>query len=317
MNSSRSFRTILLALTAGALGAIGCVITVGEIDCSECSADAQPDSQCNSAFNPNTGLCECDDGYEFANPNDPNDFDCDLSEGKPGTGDCGTDPNTGTNASGQCVCRNGTVWCSNDPDDLTCCNPVETDDPTEPTDPTVEPTETDPTETGPQTDTDDTDGTDTDPTGVDESTTGDTGPADLPPCDADTEGQTACTNNGGVDSVEGGEAYRCEAGDWIPVDMDAECAFNGDDFAYGCYINESDEVTYFCGLGPGTDCSDADDACDGDTVLQSCLFGKLTNVDCEELCTGKEAKTQYDFGECRADEGPGCCCFDEGEEGCA
>ncbi|MBV1860015.1 MAG: hypothetical protein KUG77_16500, partial [Nannocystaceae bacterium] len=68
------------------------------------------------------------------------------------------------------------------------------------------------------------------------------------------------------------------------------------------------------GLGPGTDCSDADDNCSSDTLLQSCLFGKLTNVDCEDFCTGKEAKVQTDFGTCEA-KSLTCCCFDEGDEG--
>ena len=305
MTSSRSFRTILLALTAGALGAIGCVITVGEVDCSECSADVDPDPLCHSEFNTNTGLCECDDGYVFES-NASNNFKCEREESKPGTGDCGTDPNTTTNASGDCICTAGYEWCSSDPDDLTCCASGDTDP-----DPSVGSTSVDPTETTGDTDSD-TDATETD-TAAD-STSGETGPADLPTCDDTLEGQTACTNNGGIDSVEDGEAYLCQSGEWVEVDMNAECEFVGNDFAYGCYINDSDEVEYFCGDGPGTDCTDNDDACNSDTVLQSCLFGKLTNVDCEEFCTGEKAKVQTDFGECNADD-LACCCFDEGDEG--
>ena len=43
-------------------------------------------------------------------------------------------------------------------------------------------------------------------------------------------------------------------------------------------------------------------------------IGKLTNVDCEEHCTGKGAKVQTDFGTCEA-KSLICCCFDEGDEG--
>ena len=302
MTSSRSFRTILLALTAGALGAIGCVITVGEVDCSECNADVDPDPLCHSSFNDASGMCECDEGYVFESAA-ANDFECEREDSKPGTGDCGTDPNTATDANGNCICTAGFDWCSSDPDDLTCCPSGDTDP--DPTNTTVDPTDGT-GETG--TDTDVETGTDTD---VD---TDDTGPAELPACTDELEGQTACTNNGGVDSVEGGEAYLCQSGEWVVVDMNAECEFAGNDFAYGCYINDSDEVEYFCGDGPGTDCTDADDACSSDTLLQSCLFGKLTDVDCEAFCTGKEAKVQTDFGSCDADD-LACCCFDEGDEG--
>lgn len=310
MTSSRTFRTILLALTAGALGALGCVITVGEVDCSECSADVDPDPLCHSEFNSASGQCECDNGYVWENPNDPNDFECEREESKPGTGDCGTDPNTTTNANGDCVCTSGFEWCSDDPDDLTCCGSNDTENPTNAT--TEDTSDDTEGETDPGTDTEgDTDSSDTQ---ADTGTGGGTGPADLPTCDDTLEGQTACTNNGDVSGVEDGEAFLCQGGEWTAVDMDAECQFAGDDFAYGCYINDSDEVEYFCGVGPGTDCTDADDACSSETLLQSCLFGKLTDVDCEQFCTGDKAKVQTDFGTCDADA-LSCCCFDEGDEG--
>ncbi|MCR9159839.1 MAG: hypothetical protein ACE37F_05780 [Nannocystaceae bacterium] len=310
MTSSRSFRTILLALTAGALGAVGCVITVGEVDCSECNADVDPDPLCHSEFNEASGQCECDDGYDWENPNATDDFECERVDSKPGTGDCGTDPNTTTNANGDCVCVAGFDWCSSDPADLTCCGSNDTENAT-----TVDPSETTDTDAT-DTDTTDTDVTDTDTsdTQADTSTGGDTGPADLPTCDGTLEGQTACTNNGDVSGVEDGVAYLCEGGEWTAVDMDEICVFDGDDFAYGCYFNDNDEVAYFCGSGPGTDCTDADDSCSSETLLQSCLFGKLTDVDCEQFCTGKEAKIQTDFGTCDS-ESLTCCCFDEGDEG--
>ena len=78
----------------------------------------------------------------------------------------------------------------------------------------------DPSETTGETDTasDTESATDTQ---ADTGSGGETGPADLPPCDATLEGQTACTNNGGVDGVENGEAYLCQGGEWGAVDMDA------------------------------------------------------------------------------------------------
>src|SRR5690606_6296906 len=133
-------------------------------------------------------------------------------------------------------------------------------------------------------------------TQADTGSGGETGPAELPPCDATLEGQTACTNNGGIDGVEDGEAYFCQGGEWNEVDMDAECVLVGQDFAYGCYFNASDQVEYFCAAGPGTPCTGADETCSTDTLLQSCLFGKLTDVDCQAFCTGKQAKIQTDFG---------------------
>lgn len=308
MTSSRSFRTILLALSVGALGAVGCVLTVGAPDCTRCDAGQEPDPLCHSEYDATNDVCVCDEGYVFesSDPAGNNNFECERSDSKPPTGDCGSDPNNATDANGQCVCVDGWQFCTADPDDFSCCP----DGGTGSTDPTNATTES--TTGGTDTDVTDTDATDTD-TAAD-SSSGGTGPADLPECTGDLENQTACTNNGGVDGVEGGEAFLCQGGEWTAIDMDAECVFIGDDFAYGCYINDSDEVEYFCGQGPGTDCSNDDDNCSSDTVLQSCLFGKLTNVDCEEFCTGKEAKVQTDFGTCEA-KSLTCCCFDEGDEG--
>jgi len=310
MTSSRSFRTILLALTAGALGAIGCVITVGEVDCSECSANVDPDPLCHSEFNAATDSCECDPGYVFES-NDANDFECEREGPKPGTGDCGTDPNTTVNAAGDCECQVGFVWCSDDPDDLTCCGSADTDETTVAGTSTADPTggsESGIAETGTGTD------GDTDPV-ADTGSGGDTGPAELPPCDASLDMMSACTNNGGIDNVENGTQYMCLDGEWNLFDAETDCtALGTGDFSYGCYINESGEVTNFCGFGPGTDCTDDDDACATETLLQSCLFGKLTDVDCETFCTGKKAEIQTDFGECDPDTFT-CCCFDDGDEG--
>lgn len=309
MTSSRSFRTILLALSVGALGAVGCVLTVGAPDCTRCDAGQQPDSLCHSTYDAANDVCNCDAGYVFENsdPAGNSDYECERTDSKPPTSECGSDPNNATDAAGQCVCVEGWQFCSDDETDYSCC-PESGDTDTDPTNATTE------TSTTGETDTDVTDTDDTDSSA--DTTGGGTGPASLPECTADLEANSpfACTNNGGIDSVEGGESFRCAAGEWIPLDMDAECTLLGEDFAYGCYINDSDEVDHFCGVGPGTDCVDADDNCASETLLQSCLFGKLTNIDTEEFCTGKGAKIQTDFGTCDAKTLEPCC-FDEGDEG--
>ncbi len=310
MTSSRSFRTILLALSVGALGAIGCVITVGAPDCTRCDAGQEPDPLCHSEYDASNDVCVCDAGYVFesSDPAGNSNFECERTDSKPPTGECGSDPNNSTDAAGQCVCVDGWQFCTADPDDYSCCP----DGGTGNTDPTNATTES--TTGGTDTDVTDTDATDTDPS-ADASTGGGTGPADLPPCDATTDNTFACTNNGGVEGVEDGEQYVCADGEWTQIDLDQGCLDDGQgDFSYGCYIDKNDDVANFCGDGPGTDCSDADDNCSSETLLQSCLFGKLTNVDCEDFCTGKDAKVQTDLGTCEA-KTLSCCCFDEGDEG--
>lgn len=303
MTSATSFRSILLALSVGALGTLGCVLTVGEVDCSTCDNDPL----CHSEFN-SDGDCVCEDGYTWEDEDASNNFECDREDPKPGTGDCGTDPNAGMNAAGDCICLGGTSWCSNDPSDLTCCDMTGGSGPVP--DPTTgEPNETDPGETDPGE-------TDDPTTGADSTGGNDTNnPADLPECTAELENAAACTNNGDASSVEGSEAFLCQGGEWSPIDMDAECEFAGSDFAYGCYFNDADEVAYECGDGPGTDCTDADDACDGDVNLSTCLFGKLTTIDCFEFCTGDEAKVQCDEGVCDG-KSLSCFCSDEGGVDC-
>ena len=105
--------------TGGASGAD----STGEFvpDCSMCSAETDPDPLCHSEFNPANGTCECDAGYEWENPSDPNDFTCVQSEDEEPSA-CGAEgSNSTTNANGDCVCVEGYEWCTTDPDDLTCC----------------------------------------------------------------------------------------------------------------------------------------------------------------------------------------------------
>lgn len=90
-----------------------------EPDCSMCNANVDPDPLCHSAFNPATGACECDAGYEYETT-DPDDFTCILIGGGSGGADC-EDPNSSTDVNGNCVCNEGYEWCSDDPTDLSCC----------------------------------------------------------------------------------------------------------------------------------------------------------------------------------------------------
>lgn len=91
-----------------------------EPDCSRCSAEVEPDPPCNSSFNPETEQCECDLGYEFVS-DELDDFECEQSGGTDGGADCGSDPNVEVDANGDCTCVDGYEWCSEGPDDLTCC----------------------------------------------------------------------------------------------------------------------------------------------------------------------------------------------------
>lgn len=85
-----------------------------------CTQSDQPDPLCQSLFDPDTGTCVCAEGHEFADPNDPNDFTCVPSEDEPAV--CGAPgSNSAADANGDCVCLRGFEWCTNDPDDLTCC----------------------------------------------------------------------------------------------------------------------------------------------------------------------------------------------------
>jgi len=85
MSKLSPFQKLLWTASLGGLAAVGlgvgCVITVGPQDCSECG-----NTGCNSQ---QVGdQCLCDAGYEFAN-DDPNDFDCDRIPGKGGDANCG------------------------------------------------------------------------------------------------------------------------------------------------------------------------------------------------------------------------------------
>ena len=109
--------------TSGTTGRASGAESTGEFvpDCTMCSAEVDPDPLCHSSFNAANGTCECDPGYEWENPTDPNDFSCvQIEDEKPSA--CGAEgSNSTTNANGDCVCVEGYEWCTTDPDDLTCC----------------------------------------------------------------------------------------------------------------------------------------------------------------------------------------------------
>lgn len=109
--------------TSGTTGDASGAGSSGEFvpDCTMCSADTDPDPLCNSSFNAANGTCECDAGYEWENPADPNDFTCvQADEEKPSA--CGAPgSNSMTDVDGNCTCVEGFDWCTTDPNDLTCC----------------------------------------------------------------------------------------------------------------------------------------------------------------------------------------------------
>lgn len=109
--------------TSGTTGDGSGADSTGEFvpDCTMCNTDADPDPLCHSSFNAANGTCECDAGYEWENPTDPNDFACvQIEEEEPSA--CGAPgSNSTTDANGDCTCIEGYEWCTTDPSDLTCC----------------------------------------------------------------------------------------------------------------------------------------------------------------------------------------------------
>ena len=113
---SSSKRALLSVLFAAGTGiGIGCVISVSEGDASECGSILSHSHETSDG-------CECDDGYQFVNP-DPvgaNDFECEQIPGKPAGEACTEDNNI--ECGNQCCCDDGFEWCNPaDETDLTCC----------------------------------------------------------------------------------------------------------------------------------------------------------------------------------------------------
>lgn len=315
MNSTNAFRSILLALTLGGVAAAGCVITVGPLDCSECDSEALCHNHTGGDINGDGEAdCFCDAGYTWAEPSDPNDFECDRIPPKPDENNCIEDNSNVQN--GECFCNDGFVWCSDAPSDLTCCvdesqdSVGDTDNPTG--DPSVTEGETEPTSTSSETDSPTSTGTGSQTeTGVDPDTG--SGGSELPECNEQTNNMFACTNDN-PETPQNGAGFLCTDGTWTELDADAECQSSGFDFAYGCAIvNEGDPAEFVCGDGPGTDCTSDEDACVDATSLNFCLYGRLSTANCEAFCQDPNNKTTFDTGFC---EDAICECCDEGDEGC-
>lgn len=307
MNRSltKSLVSVLAGISAGI--SLGCLINVGS-GSQECGSPLSHSQIVGDD-------CVCDAGYEFEDPNDPDNFECDRIPPKPDSGQC-DEPNSHPVTDG-CQCDAGYNWCSDDPNDYTCCV-----DPNQNPDGTG--TDSDATDTlGTGTDT----GMTTDDPTVADSTGTDTGddmqfdpdPAD---CTAETEGVLFCSNTS-IGGLDDSRYYVCMGGAWVEdtTAVDESCAFDQFDFGYGCITNnEAGSIEFICGFGPGTDCEPGgDDVCVDTDVINGCLFGKLTQDSCATICNtiGDEEGATYDSGFCDASAGPAeCICCDSGEEGC-
>ncbi|MCY1062681.1 hypothetical protein [Nannocystis sp. SCPEA4] len=235
-----------------------------------------------------------------------------------------------------CYCDDGYEYCTDDPNDLSCCPIDETTSSPSVGTTTVEPTSTTtPTTTEPTTETEATSLPETTSTSTTEgtaSTTAETtegestttgGPECMgaqPPPDACSNGQFWCTMTEAC-GPEGSEVYRCEGNEWVlePNLAKDSCNFDGYDFAYGC-VDDGKNVEFVCGDGPGTPCDNADaPSCADQTNLNTCIYGKLAEFDCFVQCTevGDDMMTLYDHGFCGEDMGTSVClCCDMGEPGC-
>jgi len=288
--SLRQFLFFTLCFGGAGLGIFqGCEISIGTVDCSVCESDPA----CHNHVGPND-QCLCDVGYTRESPSDESNLRCERIPSKGGDNACNED-NTVFLEPDQCICRAGYDWCNpDDIDDLTCC--------------------LDNTQAGGETDPGDDAASDSD-TGSSES--GSMLPPPEPPddslCTPEVEGGLFCSNED-PDVIEGTLLWKCVSGAWIEDDEtgQSECEFLGEDFSYGCVAEPGvEEVTFFCGSGPGTDCTDADTTCSDGDLLHSCQYGKLTEVSCTAICRGEEESelTEFtEFGECV--EG-GCTCCDE------
>jgi hypothetical protein len=309
MSMSNPFPKLLWAVALGGLAGLGlgCVISVGQLDCSECG-----NTGCNSQVV--NDECVCDPGYQFADPDDPNDFDCDRIPGKAGDSSCGG--NDHIHVEGQvCVCDNGYNWCNpDDLNDLTCCE----DDDQAPGG-TQGHTSDDPT------DGDETEGATVDdtgePPGMCEETETPWNGVEPEPADCTEDGLVFCSNND-QEGPAGSRYWECTGGAWVESTTagDESCQFDNFDFSYGC-VDDGASVTFVCGVGPGTPCSGSEcNGCgsDGDTI-EFCEDGSLGADSCLRVCTedGDAQGVTYDFGSCVLSNGVAeCACCDEGDEGC-
>ncbi len=225
------------------------------------------------------------------------------------------DPNS-TLSNGECFCKAFYDWCKPDNlDDLTCCESQTSNSNSESN------TATDPSNGTGTTDEPTSGTTESIPTS---GTTGDpiecTVDADPPAsCDANTEFFLCLSATNTDCGPEGSKYYVCEGGSWVekPNGADESCVADGYDFGVGCH-DDGAMVVIDCGVGPGTACTTGSPAaCNGETSLEECIYGKLTATDCTAYCmeVGVDG-VQYDYGYCGDQRGTLCICCDEGDEGC-
>lgn len=307
MSTFSPFKKLLWTATLGGLASLslglGCVITVGPLDCSECG-----NTGCNSQQIGNE--CFCDPGHEFAN-SDPENFECDRIQGKGGDANCNGEPNTYV-VGDNCFCEDGYNWCSSDVNDLSCCEDdmqapgtggSGPDDPTEGT-------------------TGDTADETADETGEPDTCMEVEAPGngvEPNPADCTETGLVFCSNND-QEGPAGSRFWECVDGAWVenPDFLLQDCQASNFDFAYGC-VDNGVEVEPVCGLGPGTPCSGPEcDTCVDDDQIEFCADGKLGADSCSRICNedGVDGIT-FDTGICMSGDGTtDCFCCDAGDEGC-
>ncbi len=278
-----NFKLRLALLLGAATGlAAGCVVSFGPGNPSECGgtfSNSEPQDD---------GTCACDAGYDWCNPGDENDFECCELDS------CVSGSNNHVEGD-SCACDAGYEWCDpSDASNLDCCE--------------IPGGETG--EAGEATSGDgdgDGDG-DTSTSGDDEGT--------LPPetCSMDEEGASWCTKDDGDDPA-GSRYFFCMDGLWVEdtTFMDLWCVDGGEDFAYGCGYDGTDNLIY-CGSGPGTACTASTPAECADTdIIHECISEKLTATSCQTFCENglmNGLGEDFEFGECEVvDSVADCSCY--------
>lgn len=316
--TSPVYRTTLIKSALGGLIGLGlgCVITSGggtdECDCVACNSHVETSDENGDGVLD----CVCDEGYQWEDPNDDSNKDCEPAPPKPGSpSDCVEDYHV--QVGDQCYCVTDYAWCNpSDSDDLSCC----------------------PTTIGSGGPADDDGGDDGNGSGTgsdDASSADETGGGGVcsedPPafigfdplpedCTAETEGGLFCSNTA-EQGPAGSILWTCMGGAWVetPEQLAADCEFQGAEFVHGC-VDDGMEIDILCGNGPGTFCDgEGCNGCADADVLNTCEYGnKLEATSCATFCmeVGIDGIT-FETGFCDSDDqGPFCSCCDSGEEGC-
>ena len=224
----------------------------------------------------------------------------------------------------ECFCNIGYDWCNDDDEtDLACCvDDTSNSNSNSNSDPTGNPSSNSESNTDDTTTNEPTSGTTAEIPTTSEGTTGDPVECvveELPPGSCGEGEDFLCLQaSDAACEVEGSKFYVCTGGVWVedPNGPNANCQADGFDFGYGCEDNGT-MVEFVCGIGPGTPC-EGEDTCNGDTVLESCVYGKLGSTDCTAFCmdVGDDMGITYDYGYCGDQRGIACICCDDGDEGC-